>query len=112
MNAAVHAEYVVMQNGSYVTLLDQLGTISAVTSSSITIQSADGFSQAYTLPSTVVVTNGSVAGGRGQAASGATSGSSTLSVADLTTGGTVRITALKESAGNTAQSIQLVQATN
>jgi Domain of unknown function (DUF5666) len=53
---ALHGEFVVpKQGGGYQTLLVQRGTVSAVSSTSITVKSEDGFSQTYTVnPETVV----------------------------------------------------------
>ncbi|MBV8929142.1 MAG: hypothetical protein JO152_08470 [Mycobacteriaceae bacterium] len=45
----LHGESVVSDgNGGYLTELTQTGTVSAVSDSSLTVQSADGFSQTYT----------------------------------------------------------------
>jgi hypothetical protein len=53
---ALHGEFVVpKQGGGYQTLLVQQGTVSSVSSSSITVKSADGFSETYTVNSDTLV---------------------------------------------------------
>ena len=55
-NGAVHASYTVKgPNGNYETIDTQYGTAEAVSSGSITVKSADGFSQTYTVGSSTVV---------------------------------------------------------
>lgn len=121
---SIRGEYVVEQNGSYVTKLSQTGEVTAVSSTSITVKSADGVSQTYQVSSATTV--GSLAsgqqGGPPAAAqssgnqSGNTQGSGTTgnntnssgSIADIATGDSVRIIALKESSGNSAESISKV----
>jgi hypothetical protein len=67
--AALHGTYVVSDgNGSYTTELTQTGTVSAISTSSITVKSADGYSKTYTITTSTSVDNGSdkissVAGG-------------------------------------------------
>lgn len=57
--AALHGTYVVSDgNGAYTTELTQTGTVSAVSSSSITVKSADGYSKTYTITSSTSVDNG------------------------------------------------------
>jgi hypothetical protein len=52
----VHASYTVKgPNGTYETLDAQMGTVEAVSSSSITVKSADGFSQQYAVDSSTTV---------------------------------------------------------
>lgn len=104
LNAAVHSEYVVLQNGSYVTMAGQLGTVTDISASSMTVKSEDGFTKTYALGTDVVV-----AEGMRQRGSGTTG--TTLTLADVKSGSSVRVTALKESDKYTAQSIQLVTAT-
>lgn len=55
-NGAIHGTFTIKgPNGSYETIATQYGTAGTVTASSITVKSADGFSQTYTVdPSTVV----------------------------------------------------------
>ncbi|MGM7775951.1 hypothetical protein ACSVHC_08035 [Arthrobacter sp. KNU-44] len=104
LNAAVHSEYVVLQNGSYVTMAGQLGTVTDISASSMTVKSDDGFTRSYALGTDVVV-----AEGMRQRGSGTTG--TTLTLADVKSGSSVRVTALKESDKYTAQSIQIVTAT-
>lgn len=52
--ATVHSESVRQDgHGGYTTELTQVGVITALTADSVTVASTDGFSQAYTLPSTL-----------------------------------------------------------
>lgn len=46
---ALHGEFVVAQNGGYTTELVQIGVVTAVSETSITAKSEDGFTQTYTL---------------------------------------------------------------
>ena len=105
LSSAVHAEYVVLQGSAYTTMAEQLGTVSEVSSSSVTVKSSDGFTRSYALGSDVVVSNlqqrRQQAGGTG----------TQLSVADIVAGGTVRIVAAKEGSGYTAASVMVVAAT-
>ncbi|WP_155846856.1 hypothetical protein [Arthrobacter sp. 131MFCol6.1] len=105
LSAAVHAEYVVLQGSAYTTMAEQLGTVSEISSSSVTVKSSDGFTRSYALGSDVVVSNlqqrRQQAGGTG----------AQLSVADIVAGGTVRIVAAKEGSGYTAASVIVVAAT-
>ncbi|CAM3840017.1 hypothetical protein [Smaragdicoccus niigatensis] len=58
MGMALHGEFVVSDgNGGYTTELTQEGTVTAVSDTSLTVKSVDGFSQIYTLttPSSVAV---------------------------------------------------------
>ncbi|WP_237393944.1 hypothetical protein [Pseudarthrobacter sp. ATCC 49987] len=105
LSAAVHAEYVVLDGSDYTTKAEQLGTVSDVSSTSVTVKSADGFTRSYTLGSDVQVS--SMLQRRPQAgASGAD-----LTVSDIAAGGTVRIVAAKDGSGYTAESVQVVAAT-
>jgi hypothetical protein len=104
LNAAVHSEYVVLQNGSYVTMAGQLGTVTDISASSMTVKSEDGFTRSYSLGTDVVVAEGVRQRGSG------TTGTA-LTLADVKSGSSVRVTALKESDKYTAQSIQIVTAT-
>ncbi|MBB6406154.1 hypothetical protein [Arthrobacter sp. AZCC_0090] len=104
LNAAIHSEYVVLQNGSYVTMVGQQGTVTDISASSMTVKSEDGFTRSYALGTDVVVAEGMRQRGSG------TSGT-TLTLADVKSGSSVRVTALKESDKYTAQTIQLVTAT-
>lgn len=105
LSAAVHAEYVVLQGSAYTTMAEQLGTVSEVSSSSVTVKSSDGFTRSYALGSDVVVSNLQQ---RRQQAGGA---GTQLSVADIVAGGTVRIVAAKDGSGYTAASVMVVAAT-
>lgn len=106
LNAAVHSEYVVLQNGSYVTMAGQLGTVTDISASSMTVKSEDGFTKTYALGTDVVVAEGLRQRGGGGGNTG-----TTLTLADVKSGSSVRVTALKESDKYTAQSIQIVTAT-
>jgi hypothetical protein len=56
---AIHGEFVVPDgNGSYRTMVTQVGEVTAVSSSSITLKSADGFSKKYTVDENTVVNSG------------------------------------------------------
>ena len=99
LSAAVHAEYVVLQGTEYTTMAQQTGTVSEVSSSSVTVKSSDGFTRSYALGSDVVVSN--LQQRRQQADTSGTQ----LSVADIVAGGTVRIVAAKEGSGFTASSV-------
>jgi hypothetical protein len=51
--APLHGEFVVPDgNGGYTTLLTQTGTITAISATSITARSDDGYTQTYTMPPT------------------------------------------------------------
>ncbi|WP_223914406.1 hypothetical protein [Arthrobacter sp. NicSoilC12] len=95
----MHAEYAVLQGSAYTTMAEQLGTVSDVSSSSVTVKSSDGFTRSYALRSDVVVSNLQQ---RRQQAGGA---GTQLSVADIVAGGTVRIVAEKDGSGYTAASV-------
>jgi hypothetical protein len=107
LNSAVHAEYVVLQGGAYVTMAEQMGTVSEVSASSVTVKSSDGFTRSYALGSDVVVSNLQQ---RRQQAGGGTG--TQLSVTDIVAGGTVRIVAAKDGSGYTATSVMVVAATS
>jgi hypothetical protein len=50
---SLHGEFVVRDSaGAYSTLLTQTGTISAISQTSITVRSEDGYSQTYVIPNT------------------------------------------------------------
>lgn len=105
LSAAVHAEYVVLDGSEYTTKAEQLGTVSDVSSTSVTVKSADGFTRSYALGSDVEVSN--TPQRRPQAGTSGTA----LSVSDIVAGGTVRIVAAKVGSGYTAESVQIVPAT-
>ncbi|MCH6471755.1 hypothetical protein [Sinomonas terrae] len=91
---ALHGEYVVQSNGQYVTELEQIGTITAASSSQVTVKSDDGYVQTYAISSDTTIA--SFAGRR-------QSGGGSLSASSLASGQTVRVTALKN--GNAALTI-------
>ncbi|MFJ4027147.1 hypothetical protein ACIPWF_08370 [Paenarthrobacter sp. NPDC089989] len=102
LNAAIHSEYVVLRDNEYVTMADQLGTVSEVSSNSLTVKSSDGFSKTYVLSSDTAVAQGTRQRG------GTTS---SLTIADITSGATVRVTATKDGDTYTAASVRLTTAT-
>ena len=104
LSAAVHADYVVLQGSQYVAMAEQTGTVSEVSSSSVTVKSSDGFTRSYALGSDVAVSNLQQ---RRQQAGGT---ASQLTVADIVAGGTVRIVAAKDGSGYTAASVMVVAA--
>ncbi|MDP9693001.1 UNVERIFIED_ORG: hypothetical protein J2X79_000538 [Arthrobacter globiformis] len=103
VSAAVHSEYVVQENGEYVTKVAQLGTVSAVSSGSVTVKSTDGFTRTYTLSDDTVVRN--LLQRRQQSATGG------LTAADIVAGAAVRIVAGKDDAAFGAESVQTSGAT-
>ncbi|MGX5716881.1 hypothetical protein [Arthrobacter sp. MAHUQ-56] len=100
LNAAIHSEYVVLQGSGYVTMAGQAGTVSSVSADSLTVTSGEGFTRTYAVSPEVQVSEG-------MRQRGGTTGSNTLSLSNVTTGATVRVTALKDGDAYTAQSIQL-----
>ena len=106
VSAAAHSEYVILQDGAYVTKVEQQGTVTEVRADAVTVKSADGFSRTYSLGSDVAVSNQQQ---RRQQAGG--SSPSQLTVADIVSGAMVRIAAVKESNGFPAESVQLVATT-
>lgn len=106
VSAAVHSEYVILQDGAYVTKVEQQGTVTEVSSGAVTIKSTDGFSRTYSLDADVAVSNQQQ---RRQQAGGTSAG--TLTVADIVSGAMVRIVAVKEGDSFPAESVQLVAAT-
>ncbi|MBT2250489.1 hypothetical protein JHV56_17500 [Arthrobacter sp. BHU FT2] len=103
LNAAIHSEYVVLQDSSYVTMASQTGTVTSVSSDSLTVKSDDGFSRTYAVTADVQVSQGTRQRGAG-------STGTSLGLPAVTSGATARVTALKESDTYTAQSI-LIPAT-
>lgn len=58
-STALHGEYVVSDgNGSYLTVIAQVGTVSAVSADSITVKSDDGFSKTYEIADATTVNGG------------------------------------------------------
>jgi hypothetical protein len=99
VSAAVHSEYVVEENGEYVAKVAQIGTVSSVSSGSVTVKSADNFTRTYTLSDATVV--GKLLQRRQQSATG------DLRVADIVAGATVRIVAGKDGSAFPAESVQV-----
>jgi len=56
---ALHGDFVVNNNGTYVTDRLQTGTVSSVSATDITIASVDGYTQTYTINSSTSVDRGS-----------------------------------------------------
>ena len=108
LSAAVHAEYVVLEGTTYTSMAEQLGTVTEVSSTSVTVKSADGFTRSYALGDGVTV---SAMQQRRQQSGGTGSTGSQLSVADIVSGATVRLTAIKDGSGYSAKSVMLVAAT-
>jgi hypothetical protein len=106
LSAAVHSEYVVLQDGTYATKVEQLGTVTEVATDSVTVKSTDGFTRTYSLGADVAVSNLQQ---RRQQAGRTSTGQ--LTVADIVSGAMVRIVAAKDSSGFPAESVQLVAAT-
>ncbi len=55
---ALHGTFVTGSNGSYVTRLMQTGEVTAVSSSTLTVKSTDGYTKTYTLSSATTVNGG------------------------------------------------------
>lgn len=108
LSAAVHAEYVVLDGTTYTSMAEQLGTVTEVSSTSVTVKSADGFTRSYSLGDGVTV---SAMQQRRQQSGSTGSTESQLSVADIVSGATVRLTAVKDGTGYSAKSVMLVAAT-
>lgn len=108
LSTAVHAEYVVLDGTTYTSMAEQLGTVTEVSSTSVTVKSADGFTRSYALGDGVTV---SAMQQRRQQSGGTGSTGSQLTVADIVSGATVRLTATKEGSGYSAKSVMLVAAT-
>ncbi len=104
--AAVHAEYVILQDGAYVTQYEQTGTVTDVSTTAVTVESSDGFSRSYTLGGDVAVSNQQM---MRQQAGGSTA--SPLSVADIDAGSTVRIVAESDGSDYAAKSVIVTTAT-
>lgn len=102
ISSAVHSEYVIKENGQYVTKVAQLGTVTDVSSGSVTVKSTDGFTRSYTLGDATAVGNQQL---RRQQSS-----ASGLTVADIAAGATVSIVAAKDGSAFAAESVQLIAA--
>ena len=103
LNAAIHSEYVVLRNEEYVTMADQLGTVSDVSSTSLTVKSEDGFTRTYALNNDTTVAQGVRQRG---------GNTGTLTLADVKAGATIRVTATKAGDSYTATSIRLTTTTS
>ncbi|MFF5080519.1 hypothetical protein ACFY36_26000 [Actinoplanes sp. NPDC000266] len=87
-STALHGEYVVSDgNGGYTTQVTQTGTVSAVSSSSMTVKSTDGYSQTYVITTSTTVDNGAD------------------QISSVATGHTVRVIATSADSKATATSI-------
>lgn len=73
-------------DGTFQTILEQRGTVEAVSSTSITVKREDGFTQAYTVNADTKVTRNST-------------------IADIATGDVVRVSAVRDGGTATAQRI-------
>lgn len=103
LNAAIHSEYVILRDNEYVSMADQVGVVSEVSSNSLTVKSTDGFTRTYVLgPDTAVAQGTRQRGGT----------SSSLTIADITSGATVRVTATKSGDEYNASSVRLTAATS
>ncbi len=90
---AIHGQFTIAApNGGYETLDTQLGTVSAVSSSSITVKSADGFTATYAVDANTLVN----AGRDG--------------IADVRSGDTVRVVAVVS--GGATDAVEIVDGTN
>ncbi|UXM92416.1 hypothetical protein [Paenarthrobacter sp. JL.01a] len=103
LNAAIHSEYVILRDNEYVSMADQVGVVSEVSSNSLTVKSTDGFTRTYVLGTdTAVAQRTRQRGGT----------SSSLTIADITSGATVRVTAAKSGDAYNASSVRLTTATS
>ncbi|MEQ4566370.1 hypothetical protein [Paenarthrobacter sp. CAP02] len=102
LNAAIHSEYVILRDNEYVSMADQVGVVSEVSSNSLTVKSTDGFTRTYVLGSDTAVAQGTRQRG---------GTSSSLTIADITSGATVRVTATKSGDAYNASSVRLTAAT-
>ena len=91
--SALHGDFTVSENGSYVTERMQTGEITAISATSITAKSADGYTQTYVIDSSTQVDQGDE------------------QVSDLKTGATVTIIAKLSGGTGTATAIDDQQAT-
>jgi hypothetical protein len=100
---ALHGEYVVSDgNGNYTTELLQNGDVTAISDSSVTVKSDDGYTHTYTIDSDTVVGNGSA-----ELSSIATGDEVTVIATE--SGDTATVDTISE-AGATGQSGQMGQA--
>ena len=90
MAASLHGEFVVSDgNGGYLTELTQTGKVTAITSTSLTAASEDGYTKTYTLDASTVVRNGQQPG----------------KIADIAKGDTVSVVAKKNGDAATASTL-------
>jgi hypothetical protein len=86
----LHGQYVVPDgNGGYTTELMEVGKVTAMSATSLTATSADGFSQTYTIDAATATGNGST--GIGSVATG-----KTVTVVAKSTGGTATAESVSE----------------
>lgn len=100
LGQVLHGEFVVVQNNTNVTMVEQTGTVTAVSGQSVTVKSTDGFEQSYAISSSTQI---GARAARGQAGSG--SGSQSSTTTSLAQGQTVMVIALKD--GLAAQTIAI-----
>lgn len=104
-----HSESVVKDaDGSFRTILVQRGTVEAVSGTSVTVRSEDGYSQAYAVDTdTKIIGSGAAFGHRSPAADDddKAAGPRTGTIADIAVGDAVRIFGLKEAERVTAMRI-------
>lgn len=103
----LHGESVVKKaDGTFVTELGQRGTVEAVSGTSITVKSEDGYSQAYTVNAETKITQVPAADSTpGTADGGKRPKPATGSIADIATGDVVRISGVKSGDQVTAERI-------
>ncbi|MDP9882722.1 hypothetical protein J2W21_000201 [Sinomonas atrocyanea] len=95
----LHGEFVVVQDNANVTMVEQTGTVTAVSGQSVTVKSSDGFQQTYALSSSTQI---AARGMRGRG----TSGSGTSTTESLAEGESVNVMALKD--GLAAQTVMIL----
>lgn len=100
LGQVLHGEFVVVQNNTNVTMVEQVGTVTAASAQSVTVKSTDGFQQSYALSSSTQI---GARAARGQGTSG--SGSQSSTTTSLAQGQTVMVIALKD--GLAAQTIAI-----
>ncbi|MFJ6076829.1 hypothetical protein ACIQC0_00830 [Pseudarthrobacter sp. NPDC092419] len=104
-----HSESVVKDaDGSFRTILVQRGTVEAISGTSVTVRSEDGYSQAYAVDTdTKIIGSGAAFGHRSPAADDddKAAGRRTGTIADIAVGDAVRIFGLKEAERVTATRI-------
>ncbi|GAB3271254.1 hypothetical protein GCM10027449_06880 [Sinomonas notoginsengisoli] len=103
LGEVLHGEFVVVRDNANVAMVAQTGSVTAVSGQSVTVKSADGFTQTYAMSSETQI------GARGLRGQGNTGSSGTSSSTSLAQGQTVSVTALKD--GLAAQMV-LIAGTN